>query len=65
MFELILSCVVSSIILLSFGNLFCSYFFKDKISISKNFSEFSLFGIVALSFFALTLNFFFPLNNII
>ncbi len=65
MFELILSCVVSSIVLLSIGNLFCSYFFKDKISISKNFSEFSLFGIVALSFFALILNFFFPLNKLI
>ena len=65
MLELILSCLVSTIVLLNAGNIFCAHFFKINIYQSKNYSENSLYGIIGLSFLALFINFFFPLNKFV
>ncbi len=63
MLEIFISCVLSTIILLVYGNLFCSYFFKLNIYKTSNFSENSIFGIIFLSFFALIINFLIPIEK--
>ena len=63
MIELVISSTLSTVILLSFGNLFCSYFFNEKIYLNNNYSENSLYGVIILSFLALLVNFFFPINK--
>ena len=65
MLEILVSCLISSIILLTSGNLFCSYFFKQDIYRSKNFSENSIYGIIFLSFLSLIINFFIPIGKLL
>jgi hypothetical protein len=65
MLEILVSCVISSIILLTSGNLFCSYFFKQDIYKSKNFSEHSIYGVIFLSFLSLIINFFIPIGKLV
>jgi hypothetical protein len=65
MLEILVSCLISSIILLTSGNLFCSYFFKQDIYKSKNFSENSIYGIIFLSFLSLIINFFIPIGKLV
>ena len=65
MLEILISCIISSIILLTFGNLFCAYFFKQNIYKSENFSENSIYGIIFLSFLSLIINFFIPIGKLV
>ena len=59
-----LNTIITNIIIYSFGFTFFSFFFKEKVS-KNNLLEIPLFGIIFLSFFAVTINFFFPINQIV
>jgi hypothetical protein len=59
-----LNIITTHIIIFSFGTLLLNLLFKEKIN-KINLSETPLFGIIALSFFSLIINFFLPLNKII
>ncbi|WP_440613974.1 LIC_10190 family membrane protein [Candidatus Pelagibacter sp. HIMB1748] len=65
MIEIIILSLISSIILFSYGLVFCYLSFNQKISDNINFYETSLFGVIFLSFIALLINFFLPLNKIV
>jgi len=58
MFSLLSSIALTNIIYLIFGKLFS----KKKINNIKNFSEIAINGFIYLSFIALLVNFFYPLN---
>jgi hypothetical protein len=61
--QILLFSFLVNIITISSGNFFIKNFIISKISYHKNYYEYALFGIVFLSFLALILNFFFPLNK--
>ena len=65
MVEIFISCLISGITLLTFGNLFCNIFLKQNNFSYENFAENSIFGVIFLSFLALIINFMFPINKLI
>ena len=64
MIIILFNTIITNIIIFSFGSVFFSFFFREKLS-KDNLSEIPLFGIIFLSFIAVTINFFFPINKII
>ena len=44
------------------GKIFCKFLFKNKSKLDQ--SEIAIFGTIIVSFFALLINFFFPLDKI-
>ena len=65
MIEILIASLFSSIILLTFGNIFQKLIFNQNIYANKNFSENSIYGVIFLSFLVLIINFIFPINKII
>ena len=65
MIEILTASLFSSIILLTFGNIFQKLIFNQNIYVNKNFSENSIYGVIFLSFLVLIINFIFPINKII
>ena len=63
MFEIILHYVIFSIIIFSNGFIFQKIFLKNE-TIYLNYFEKSIIGLIFTGFFALILNFFFPLNDL-
>ncbi len=63
MVEIFISCLISGITLLTFGNFFCNIFLKQNNFSYENFAENSIFGVIFLSFLALIINFMFPINK--
>ena len=64
MIIILFNTIITNIIIFSFGSVFFSFFFREKLS-KDNLSEIPLFGIIFLSFIAVIINFFFPINKII
>ena len=65
MVEFILAVICSSIITLGYGSFFYFFIFNNKIFSEKNYYEISIFGIVFISFLAVIINFFLPINKLI
>ena len=65
MIEILISSVLSSIFISSYGNFFCKIFFSQNYSKNLLLSEKSLIGIIFLTFISIILNFFTPLNELI
>ena len=65
MIEIFLASFFSSSLLFVFGNIFSYTIFNQNIHNNYKFAENSIFGVIFLSFFALILNFFIPLNDLI
>ena len=65
MFEILAASVISNLLIYIYGCIFSRYFFTKNFSNNENFSEHSIFGIIFLSFIALIINFFIPLNKIV
>lgn len=65
MVEFVLAVICSSIITLGYGFFFYFFIFNNKIISEKNYYEISIFGIVFISFLAVIINFFFPINKFI
>ena len=63
MVEFILAVICSSIITLGYGSFFYFFIFNNKIFSEKNYYEISIFGIVFISFLAVIINFFIPINT--
>lgn len=64
MFILIFACLVSSILIFSFGALFYSLFFK-QLENNAEVENMGVFGVIFLSFVALVINFFIPINKLV
>ena len=64
MFILIFACLVSSILIFSFGALFYSLFFK-QLENNAEVENMGVFGVIFLSFVALLINFFIPINKLV
>lgn len=64
MIEILVACLTCNLIYLAFGTQFYSFSFGDK-GINNNISEKSLFGIIIISFIALIINFFTPLDKLV
>ena len=62
MIIILINTIITNIVIYSFGFTFFSFFFKEQLS-KDNLSEIPLFGIIFLSFFAVGINFFFPINK--
>jgi hypothetical protein len=65
MAEILISCLISSITLLTFGSFFCNIFLKQNTFSDEKFAENSIFGVIFLSFLALIVNFILPINKYI
>ena len=63
MLEIIFASTLSSLIIFAYGNFFCSLIFSKNYLTTINNSEKSLIGIIFLTFVAILLNFFMPLNK--
>ena len=61
MFNIFLSSIVSTIILLGYGSLFNKILFKKDVN-KSNISYVGLLGFVFIGFVAVFINFFFPIN---
>ena len=64
MINILFASSISSIVIVSFGIVFHQLFFNSQIN-SVKFEEYGIFGIIFLSFIALFINFFIPLNKLI
>jgi len=65
MIEILAASIISNLLIYIYGCIFSRYFFTNNFSNNENFSEHSIFGIIFLSFIALIINFFIPLNKIV
>ena len=65
MIEILTASLFSSIILLTFGNIFQKFVFNQNIYTNENFSENSIFGIIFLSLLTLIINFILPINMVL
>ena len=65
MIEILTASLFSSIILLTFGNIFQKFVFNQNIYTNENFSENSIFGIIFLSLLTLIINFILPINKVL
>ena len=63
MLNILLFSILQNLIIVSCGHFFIRNFITSKISNHKNYYEYALFGIIFLSFLAILINFFFPLNK--
>ena len=64
MINIILSCLASSIIILSYGLIFNQVFFKEDTK-RINYYEIGIFGFIFVGFLSLIINFFIPLNKVV
>ena len=64
MINIILSCLTSSIIILSYGLIFNQTFFKEDNK-KIDYYEVGIFGFIFVGFLSLIINFFIPLNKIV
>ena len=62
MTQILISCFIISIVILSYGVIISKYVLNEKIDENLNFYESSIFGIIFLSFSGVILNFVVPLN---
>lgn len=65
MIEIILASLLSSIVIMGYGYVFCNFAFEKEYNKNNYYYELSIFGIILISFLALIINFFFPLNKYI
>ena len=65
MVEFVLAVICSSIITLGYGSFFYFFIFNNKTFSEKNYYEISIFGIIFISFLAVIINFFLPINKLI
>lgn len=65
MIEILAASLISNLLIYTYGCVFIRYFFTKNFLHVENFAENSIFGVVFLSFIALIINFFFPLNKIV
>jgi hypothetical protein len=65
MIEFFLAVICSSIIILGYGSFFYFFSFNNKIFSDKEYYELSIFGIVFISFLAVIINFFLPIDKLI
>ena len=65
MLNIFFASLTSSVILFGFGIIFNYLFLNDEDNHQKNIYETGIFGIIFLSFFALFLNFFLPINKLV
>lgn len=63
MLKILLFSILQNLIIVSCGHFFIRNFITSKIPNHKNYYEYALFGIIFLSFLAVLINFFFPLNK--
>ena len=61
MFNIFLSSIVSTIILIGYGSLFNKILFKTEVK-KSNISYSGLLGFILIGFIAVFINFFFPIN---
>ena len=64
MTQILISCLIISVVILSYGVIISKYVLNEKIDENLNFYESSIFGIIFLSFSGVILNFV-PLNIIV
>ena len=62
MTQILISCLIISVVILSYGVIISKYVLNEKIDENLNFYESSIFGIIFLSFSGVILNFVVPLN---
>ncbi len=65
MLNIFFASLTSSVILFGFGIIFNYLFLNDEDNHQSNIYETGIFGIIFLSFFALFLNFFLPINKLV
>ena len=65
MLNIFFASLTSSVILFGFGIIFNYLFLNDEDNHQRNIYETGIFGIIFLSFFALFLNFFLPINKLV
>ena len=65
MIELLAASLISNLLIFIFGYLFCKYALSQNNLYVEDFAEVSLFGVIFLSFLALIINYFVPLNQIV
>ena len=65
MLNIFFASLTSSVILFGFGIIFNYLFLNDEDNHQKNIYDTGIFGIIFLSFFALFLNFFLPINKLV
>ncbi len=65
MLNIFFASLTSSVILFGFGIIFNYLFLNDEDNRQSNIYETGIFGIIFLSFFALFLNFFLPINKLV
>jgi len=65
MIEIIIASLLSSLIIMGYGYIFCNFAFGDNYNLKENFYEISIFGLVLMGFLAVIINFIFPLNKFI
>lgn len=63
MFKILFFSLLQNLIIVSCGHFFIKNFITSRISNNRNYYESALFGIIFISFLALLINFFFPLNE--
>lgn len=65
MIEFLLAIICSSIITLGYGSFFYFFSFNNKIFSETEHYEQSIFGIIFISFLAVIINFFIPINKLV
>ena len=65
MIEFLLAIICSSIITLGYGSFFYFFSFNNKIYSETEHYEQSIFGIILISFLAVIINFFIPINKLV
>lgn len=63
MIEIIFASLLSSLIIMGYGYIFCNFAFGNKHYLEGHLYEIGIFGIIFIAFLAVIINFIFPLNK--